>query len=315
MRLVTFIQHEKSHVGAVLNDQYLINLNAGYTELFRSQEASQKAEGFFVSSLKEFLEVGESALKTVQEIVTRAKDELKKHSEEHLPNCLVPWDDIHITAPIPNPQKVVAIGQNYRDHCLEQNAPIPERPIIFAKFPTAVIGQGEVIRWDPALTQQVDYEAELGVVIGKRARGVSQDEAFDYVAGYVNANDVSARDLQFGDKQWVRGKSLDTFCPLGPYLVTKDEIEDPHNLAIRSILNGDVMQDSNTSNLIFNIPFLLEFITRAFTLLPGDIILTGTPPGVGVFRDPKVLLKPGDRITIEVEQLGTLTNPVVEWRK
>jgi 2-keto-4-pentenoate hydratase/2-oxohepta-3-ene-1,7-dioic acid hydratase in catechol pathway len=168
--------------------------------------------------------------------------------------------------------------------------------------------------WAPELTAEVDYEAELAVVIRQKARNVPQEEAFDYVAGYMNANDVSARDLQFGDRQWVRGKSLDTFCPTGPYLVTKDDIPAPHALSIRSILNGTVMQDSNTRNLIFDIPFLIAFASRAFTLLPGDILLTGTPPGVGVFRNPKVLLKPGDTITIEVEKLGSLTNSVVEWQ-
>jgi acylpyruvate hydrolase len=221
--------------------------------------------------------------------------------------------DVQLMAPIPNPSKVVAIGQNYRDHCAEQGVEPPERPIIFAKFPTSVIGPGESITWNPELTAQVDYEAELAFVIGQKARNVPQEKAFEYIAGYMNANDVSARDLQFGDRQWVRGKSLDTFCPTGPYLITKDEIVEPHALSIRSILNGTVMQDSHTSNLIFSIPYLLSYASRAFTLLPGDIILTGTPPGVGVFRDPKVLLKPGDTITIEVEHLGTLTNPVIEW--
>ncbi|PIE33949.1 fumarylacetoacetate hydrolase [candidate division KSB3 bacterium] len=285
----------------MLNDEYLLDVKA-FSE-----------ESFSVSSLKAMLEQGEDALRTVQSLVNRAQTKLAQSSDISSLSWLVPVKNVQLLAPIQNPQKIVAIGQNYRDHCLEQNAPIPERPIIFTKFPTAVIGTGEGITWEPSLTSQVDFEAELAVVIGKRARCVSQTEAFDYVAGYMNANDVSARDLQFGDKQWVRGKSLDTFCPLGPYLITKDEVSDPHNLSIRSILNGEVMQDSNTDNLIFTIPFLIEFASRAFTLFPGDILLTGTPPGVGVFRDPKILLQPGDTITVEVEGLGTLTNPVVEW--
>ncbi|MCP4399810.1 MAG: fumarylacetoacetate hydrolase family protein, partial [bacterium] len=267
----------------------------------------------FIASVKDLLEQGDVTLNIAEEIVQFAKEQQRQGTETD--DYIVPLESVRLTAPISNPQKIVAIGQNYRDHCLEQNAPIPDSPIIFTKFPTAIIGGGEAISWDPELTQKVDYEAELGVVIGKRARLVSAEDAFDYVAGYLNANDVSARDLQFGDKQWVRGKSLDTFCPLGPYLVTKDEIEDPHHLKIRSILNGNLMQDSSTSNLIFTIPALIEFISRAFTLLPGDIILTGTPPGVGVFREPQVLMKAGDTITVEVEGLGTLTNPVAAWEQ
>jgi 2-keto-4-pentenoate hydratase/2-oxohepta-3-ene-1,7-dioic acid hydratase in catechol pathway len=164
------------------------------------------------------------------------------------------------------------------------------------------------------LTGQVDYEAELAVVMGQTARNVSEAEALDYVAGYTICHDVSARDLQFSDSQWVRGKSLDTFCPLGPYLVTRDEIPDPHTLAIRCTINETVLQDSNTQEMIFRIPYLIAYISRAFTLLPGDIITTGTPDGVGVFRSPKIFLKDGDIATIEVEGLGQLVNVCIEER-
>jgi acylpyruvate hydrolase len=211
-----------------------------------------------------------------------------------------------------NPSKIVAIGLNYMDHCREQHVEPPKAPIIFTKFPTAIIGPGEAIRWDPALTSQVDFEAELGVVIGRTARNVSEAEAMEYVAAYTICHDVSARDLQLGDGQWVRGKSLDTFCPLGPYLVTKDEISDPHHLAIRCTVNETVLQDSNTAEMIFNIPHLIAFSSRAFTLLPGDIIATGTPHGVGLFRSPKIFLKDGDVVTIEIEGLGQLVNPCIE---
>ncbi len=304
MRLFTYLQDEQQRVGAMLDDTTVLDVKAA-ADAFASQKEVD------ASSLKILLEQGDTALQTVRELLDEAREarDLYEISE-----MLIPLDSVKLAAPIPNPSKVVAIGQNYIDHCREQNAPIPERPIIFAKFPTSVIGCGDAITWNPDLTKEVDYEAELGVVIGKRARCVRKEDAFDYVAGYLNANDVSARDLQFGDKQWVRGKSLDTFCPLGPYLVTKDDIPDPHVLRIRSTLNGKVMQDSNTSNLIFRIPDLIEFITAAFTLLPGDILLTGTPPGVGVFRTPKVLMQPGDTITIEVEGLGALTNPVAAWK-
>jgi len=302
MKLLTYIQDEQPLVGALLDETTVLDVNAAAYSL-----ASQKIDA---SSLKGVLEQGEAALQIIQELLDEARQSRQLYE---ISNFLIPLASVKLAAPIPNPSKVVAIGQNYIDHCREQNAPIPERPIIFAKFPTSVIGCGDAITWHPDLTKEVDYEAELGVVIGKRARCVRKEDAFDYVAGYLNANDVSARDLQFGDKQWVRGKSLDTFCPLGPYLVTKDEIPDPHNLRIRATLNSKVMQDSNTSNLIFRIPELIEFVSAAFTLLPGDILLTGTPPGVGVFRTPKVLMQPGDTITIEVEGLGTLTNPVAAW--
>jgi 2-keto-4-pentenoate hydratase/2-oxohepta-3-ene-1,7-dioic acid hydratase in catechol pathway len=161
----------------------------------------------------------------------------------------------------------------------------------------------------------VDYEAELAVVIGRRARQVSADQALDYVAGYMNCNDVSARDLQFGDGQWVRGKSLDTFCPLGPWLVTRDEVPDPHSLSMRCTVNGAVLQDSTTAEMIFRVPELIEFASRAFTLLPGDVIATGTPDGVGVFRSPQVFLKDGDVVTVGIEGLGELTNHCVEERE
>ncbi len=307
MRFVTFYHQQRVGIGVLFHETHIIDLNAGGRELCGG------AAPFAAASLREFLEQGEPALQSARDIVAAATAAISQNSMPTACAWLVPLTQARLTAPIPNPSKVVAIGQNYRDHCAEQNAPIPERPIIFAKFPTSVIGGGEAITWDPELTREVDYEAELAVVIGKKARQVAQAQAFDYVAGYMNANDVSARDLQFGDKQWVRGKSLDTFCPTGPYLVTKDEVPEPHTLAIRAILNGKVMQDSNTMNLIFNIPFLIEFVSRAFTLLPGDILLTGTPPGVGVFRKPKVLLQPGDTITIEVAGLGALTNPAAAW--
>ena len=220
----------------------------------------------------------------------------------------IPLPEVTLLAPVPVPSKVVAVGQNYMDHVREQGAEPPDRPILFTKFPTSVIGPGATIRWDPTLTQQVDYEVELAVVIGQVARRVSEEDALDYVAGYTVCNDVSARDLQFADGQWVRAKSLDTFCPLGPWLVTRDEIPDPQALAVRTMLNGQVVQDSTTAEMIFGVRELIAFCSRAFTLLPGDVIVTGTPPGVGVFRNPPLFLKDGDTITVEVEGIGALSN-------
>jgi len=211
--------------------------------------------------------------------------------------------------PIELPQKVVCIGLNYRDHAEEQGVDLPERPLLFAKWPNTLIGPGDPIVIPP-ITEQADYEAELGVVIGATVRAVSVENALEAVRGYVCANDVSARDLQFSDKQWVRGKSLDTFCPVGPRLVPVSEIPDPQALRIRAVLNGEVMQDSTTANMVFGVAEIVAFVTQGITLEPGDLILTGTPAGVGIFRDPPVLLQPGDEVTIEIEGIGALTNPV-----
>lgn len=212
--------------------------------------------------------------------------------------------------PIDRPQKIVCVGLNYRDHAEEQGVDLPERPLLFAKWPNTLIGPGEPIVLPP-ISQKVDYEAELGVVIGERTSRVPVESALDTVAGYVCANDVSGRDLQFGDGQWVRGKSLDTFCPVGPKLVPAAEVPDPQALRIRAILNGEVMQDSTTANMVFGVAEIVSFVSQAITLEPGDLILTGTPAGVGIFRDPQVLLKPGDEVTIEIEGIGSLTNPVL----
>jgi 2-keto-4-pentenoate hydratase/2-oxohepta-3-ene-1,7-dioic acid hydratase in catechol pathway len=206
------------------------------------------------------------------------------------------------------PQKIVCVGLNYRDHAEEQGTTLPERPLLFAKWPNTLIGDGEPIRIPP-VTEKVDYEAELGVVIGRTASRVSTDDALDYVRGYVVANDVSARDLQFSDGQWVRGKSLDTFLPVGD-LVPAADVPDPQALTIRAVLNGETLQDSNTSNMIFGVAEIVSFVSQAITLEPGDLIITGTPAGVGAFRDPPMWLRPGDEITIEIDGLGSITNPV-----
>src|SRR3954464_11930866 len=215
---------------------------------------------------------------------------------------------LRLSAPVPRPGKVVAIGRNYPDHTQEQGATPPPEPLIFAKFTTAVVGPGDEIRWDPSLTQQVDWEAELGIVIGRTARRVSEEEALDYVLGYTCLNDVSARDLQFGDKQWVRGKSLDTFCPIGPAVVTLEEIGDPDDLAISCVVNGETVQQDRTSNMFYGIRRLISHCSNAFTLEPGDVIATGTPGGVGVFRDPPRFLHDGDVVQGAIEGGGTLQN-------
>ena len=211
--------------------------------------------------------------------------------------------------PIERPGKIVCVGLNYRDHAEEQGAELPAAPLLFAKWTTALVGPGEPIVIPP-IVGKADYEAELGVVIGERVKDVSKENAFEAVRGYLCANDVSARDLQFGDGQWTRGKSPDTFCPVGP-MTPRDEVSDPHALGIRAIVSGEVLQDSTTANLIFGIDEVIAYASQTTTLEPGDLILTGTPAGVGVFRDPQRLLQPGDEVTIEIDGLTSLTNPVV----
>jgi 5-carboxymethyl-2-hydroxymuconate isomerase len=215
-----------------------------------------------------------------------------------------------LTAPL-RPGKIVAIGLNYQDHIDEAGSAAPERPLVFAKFPSSVIGPDDAILVDAAMTERVDWEVELAVVIGRRARNLTEANALDCVFGYTVANDISARDLQFGDGQWVRGKSLDTFCPLGPTIVTSDEIPDPQNLGLRTRVNGETVQNSNTAAMVFGVRELLAFCSRSFTLEPADVLITGTPWGCGEFMDPVRSLHPGDVVEVEVDQIGLLRNTVV----
>jgi 2-keto-4-pentenoate hydratase/2-oxohepta-3-ene-1,7-dioic acid hydratase in catechol pathway len=219
-----------------------------------------------------------------------------------------PLAEADLLAPLPRPGKIVAIGRNYREHAAEEGVEPPAAPLIFAKWPTSVVGPGAEVRWDPALTAKVDYEAELAVVIGRTARRVEVTDALDHVLGYTCLNDVSARDIQFGDGQWVRGKSLDTFCPMGPALVTADELGDPQDLAIGCTVGDERVQDARTSAMYFGVAEIISYCSASFTLEPGDVIATGTPAGVGAFRDPPRFLGDGDRVTVEIERIGRLEN-------
>lgn len=220
-----------------------------------------------------------------------------------------PLEAVEVRAPL-RPGKIVAIGRNYAEHAGELGNELPPAPLIFAKFPSVVIGPGVPITWSESITQQVDWEGELAVVIGKKARNVTEEEAERCVYGYTIANDVTARDLQLRqDKQWIRGKNLDTFCPLGPYLVTRDEIPDVHDLALQTTVSGDVMQQGHTGSMIFKIPQLIAYCSRMFTLEPGDAILTGTPSGVGEGQNPPRYLKDGEVVTVAISAIGELSNP------
>jgi len=251
----------------------------------------------------------------VREILDGGKHALAAAAEAaRRPNaCRHAAAEVKLLAPIPDPPKIICLGLNYRDHAAESGSPIPREPIIFSKYPTAIIGPEEPIVL-PAVSQEVDFEAELVIVVGKRGKNIPAAGAMDYVAGYTVGHDVSARDWQLkkDGKQWMIGKTFDTFAPIGPHLVTADEAPDPHTLPIRLRLNGKTMQDSNTSQMIFKVGEVLAYLSQVFTLQPGDLIFTGTPPGVGFARKPPVFLKPGDVVEVEIEGLGVLRNPVVQ---
>jgi 2-keto-4-pentenoate hydratase/2-oxohepta-3-ene-1,7-dioic acid hydratase in catechol pathway len=245
-----------------------------------------------------------------RDTVERLEREPAALTEARANGWLVQSRDAYWFAPVPRPGKIVCIGLNYRDHAAESGLAVPDKPVIFSKFSSCVIAPGEPVVI-PTTSDKVDFEAELAVVVGRHAKHVSADRAYDYVLGYTAFNDVSARDFQFGDGQWQRGKSCDTFAPMGQTVVTTDEIPDPHTLRITLTLNGNTMQDSNTNQLIFGVPQLIEFITKSISLEPGDVIATGTPAGVGFARKPPVFLKPGDVMDVHIEKIGGLGNPVV----
>lgn len=288
MKLVTYQSGNSGPQLGVVVDGKVVNL-------------AEASGGRLPNDMRSFIEQGDSALQLAQEIASKGGANG------------VPESSVKLLAPIYNPSKLIAIGLNYMDHVRETGSKVPQTAVMFTKYTTSIIATGEDIRWDPALTQKVDWEAELAVVIGKRASKVKEEDAFDYILGYMNCDDVSARDLQNerGD-QWIMGKSLDTFAPLGPYLVTKDEVPDPNNLSIKCLVNGQAMQNSNTREMIFKIPYLIAYLSRGITLLPGDVITTGTPDGVGGARKPAIFLKNGDVVTVEIEGLGQLTNTCVE---
>jgi 2,4-diketo-3-deoxy-L-fuconate hydrolase len=247
---------------------------------------------------------------TARDTALRLEREPRALVEARDRGWLVPSGDAYWFAPVPRPGKIVCIGLNYRDHAAELGMALPDKPTIFSKFPSCVIAPGEPVI-QPFGCEKLDFEAELAVVIGRRAARVSARRAYDYVLGYTAFNDVTARDFQFSDAQWQRGKSCDTFAPMGQAIVTTDELPDPHRLRVTLRVNGTVMQDSNTSQMIFSVPELIEFITRSISLEPGDVVATGTPAGVGYGRKPPVFVHPGDVMEVGIEGIGGLGNPVV----
>ncbi len=285
MRLVTVNTDKGQRACGVGESGLYIDLNA--------------ADPGLPASMRALLGLGADGLK-------RAAEAVQKGETHYDP------DFTHRLAPVPDPRKVVCLGLNYRDHAIETGAEIPTEPVIFNKFPSTIIGPEQPIIL-PKVSHEVDYEAELVVVIGGGGRDIPQEQAMDHVAGYMVGHDVSARDWQLRKpgKQWLAGKSFDTFAPTGPDLVTADEVPDPHDLGIRLHLNGKTMQDSSTAQLIFRIDAVIAYLSQICTLEPGDLIFTGTPPGVGMAQNPPVWLKPGDMVEVEIDGLGTLKNPVV----
>jgi 2-keto-4-pentenoate hydratase/2-oxohepta-3-ene-1,7-dioic acid hydratase in catechol pathway len=257
-----------------------------------------------------WFDMDERWFRTARDTAARLERDASAFADARDKGWLVASSDAYWFAPVPRPGKIVCIGLNYRDHAEESGLAVPKTPVIFSKFPTCVIAPGEPVVF-PSTSEKLDYEAELAIVIGRLAKHVSADRAYDYVLGYTAFNDVTARDFQFGDGQWQRGKSCDTFAPMGATIVTTDEIPDPHTLRITMSVNGQVMQDSNTDQLIFRVPQLIEFITKSITLEPGDVIPTGTPAGVGFARKPPFFLKPGDVMDVNIERIGGLGNPIV----
>jgi 2-keto-4-pentenoate hydratase/2-oxohepta-3-ene-1,7-dioic acid hydratase in catechol pathway len=285
MRLVQYRAKSGSRLGVVIQGRVV--------DVQRAATSAGLKEEEYASTVA-LLEAGEEALKFVRGL------KVDENSE--------PLSGVHLECPVAA-RKITAIGLNYMDHAIEAGQKIPTAPLCFAKFTSSLSGPFDPILL-PAEDAQVDFEGEMGVVIGRTAKNVSEAQAQEHVAGYVTFNDVSARKWQFDDGQWTRGKSPDTFAPNGPFLVTADEIPEPGALRITTRLNGEVMQDSNTRQLIFNVPKLVSYLSRSFTLYPGDLIATGTPSGVGFSRKPPVYLKDGDVIEVEIERIGKISNPV-----
>ncbi|MCO6452778.1 MAG: fumarylacetoacetate hydrolase family protein [Caldilineales bacterium] len=288
MNLITFIHEGSQRLGALATldgHQRVYDLN--------------RLEPRLPDNILAFLEAGKTVLTLARQTLATAT-----------PAQGIDPTEVQIKAPIPQPGKIICIGQNYLAHAQESNASVSPFPIIFAKFSNTVIGHRDPIVI-PSSVQEPDYEGELAVVIGRRGRNIPEAEALDYVAGYMPLNDVSARDLQMRTSQWVLGKTPDTFCPMGPALVTADEIPDVQNLRIRTIIGNEVLQEGHTSLMIFSVAHLIADMSQVMTLEPGDVIATGTPAGIGAARTPPRWLRPGDVVRVEIEKVGMLENPVV----
>lgn len=297
MKLLTFLKDQQYQLG-IRTDKGILDVSY-FAEQLSVQNVPQ--------NIHDVIENGASAIDALESLAKQAEDERAVS-----PSGWLNEEDLLLGPCVTNPGKIICVGLNYRKHAEETGSPIPQSPILFTKFNNALAGDQEDIAL-PKLSQKVDYEAELAIVIGKTTKDVSKEEALDYVFGYCNANDLSARDLQMRTSQWLLGKSCDGFAPLGPYLVTADEVGDPNNLVIKALVNGELRQNSNTNDMIFYCDEIISYISQHLTLQPGDVILTGTPEGVvlGYPPEQQIYLKDGDVVTIEIEKLGSLTNRLV----
>ena len=280
MRLVSFGERYAERPGVLLGDDEILDL--------------EKAMDGAPRSWRQIL--GEGRLDAVRELAAAGGPRVRR-------------DAVRLAPPIPDPSKIICLGLNYRDHAEEQNKPLPEKPMLFPKVPSALIGAGEPVSL-PVDDPECDYEVELAFVVGRRARNVKAGEAYEHVLGYTILNDMTGRLAQRTEKQWLRAKGFETFAPCGPWIVTADEIADPHALELECRVNGELRQKSNTAQLIFRVDFLVEYLSRSMTLEPGDIVSTGTPGGVGVYREPPVFLKPGDAMRLEIEGIGVLESSI-----
>lgn len=313
MRLVTYQHESQSRAGAQL-DEWVVDLNRAYHAAMQhagNEDEEVVADVRVPANMIGLLKGGDTSLKAAQQAIAFVRSQLEVNDKTlNQQGIVYALDRVSLLPPVLRPGKVICLGLNYRAHAAEAGLAVPDYPVLFHKVSGSLIGHLRPIVV-PRISSQIDYEGELAIIIGKRGKYIAEDEALSYVAGYTVANDVSARDLQFRTSQWTTGKMLDTFGPLGPALVTRDEVPDPHALAIKTTLNGQVMQDGNTAQMIFRIPYIVSYISEIATLEPGDVIMTGTPPGIGNTRTPQVFMKPGDTITVEIERLGVLSNPLV----
>lgn len=309
MRILSFVFNQSERLGAEL-DGRIVDLNLACQAMLNQRgepAADRLADALLPADALGFLRGGERVLQQARDVLAFVAERPVEERSEYSLEA----QQVQRRAPVPNPGKIVCVGRNYHDHVSEMKREVPTIPVIFAKLPNTICAPGEDVPF-PRVSDQFDYEAELAVVIGRQGRYIEEDEAFDYVAGYTALNDITVRNWQHRTPQWLQGKSFDKTCPMGPVLVTKDEIPDPQQLDIRLWLNDELRQNDNTSRLIFSIPYLISFVSQIMTLEPGDIIATGTPGGVGVAMEPKGFMKVGDRVKVEIEKIGELINGIVE---
>ncbi|MED1951807.1 fumarylacetoacetate hydrolase family protein [Brevibacillus centrosporus] len=307
MKLVSFTYQGNTRIGCI-QDEHVIDLNYAYQAMLEAEgviRSKQVAEAYIPSDMVGFLQGGEQSRELAIRAIAFAKENNGIFKQKVMHNL----SDVKLEAPVQHPGKMVCVGHNYREHILEMGRELPPVPVVFAKFSNTIIGPQDEIPCFP-VSEQLDYEAEFAFVMGKRARNVSQADALDYVCGYTIVNDITYRDIQRRTIQWLQGKTVDGSAPMGPWLVTTDELTDPTSLEVVLTVNGEERQRSNTQNLVFTVAYLVEFLSGLMTLEPGDVILTGTPGGVGFVRDPQVFLKDGDVVRIEINGIGALENRV-----